>query len=95
MASMSASLRGRLTNDSHCSLAALKWGVDYIKADDMSHAGEGSREHYHGAEIAALASRHCEVRPPHGAQPSSPWRRRPWIRPRDFDGERALVAHLR
>jgi hypothetical protein len=38
------------------SLAALyaQWGVDYIKADDMSHAGKSAREEYHGAEIAAL-----------------------------------------
>jgi hypothetical protein len=38
------------------SIAALyaQWGVDYIKADDMSHAGKPAREDYHGAEIAAL-----------------------------------------
>ncbi len=38
------------------SIAALyaQWGVDYIKADDMSHAGKPAREDYHAAEIAAL-----------------------------------------
>ena len=38
------------------SLVALyaSWGVDYIKADDMSWAGKPAREDYHGAEIAAL-----------------------------------------
>jgi len=38
------------------SLVALyaAWGVDYIKADDMSWADRSAREEYHGAEIAAL-----------------------------------------
>jgi len=38
------------------SLVALyaKWGVDYIKADDMSAADPPARERYHAAEIAAL-----------------------------------------
>ncbi len=38
------------------SIAALyaQWGVDYIKADDMSHAGKPAPEDYHAAEIAAL-----------------------------------------
>jgi hypothetical protein len=44
---------GQAYYDSMVALYA-KWGVDYIKADDMSHAGKGASEHYHGAEIAAL-----------------------------------------
>jgi hypothetical protein len=38
------------------SLAALyaSWGVDYIKADDMSWADKSAREEYHRLEIAAL-----------------------------------------
>jgi len=44
---------GQAYYDSIVALYA-KWGVDYIKADDMSWAGHGAREHYHGAEIAAL-----------------------------------------
>jgi len=38
------------------SIVALyaKWGVDYIKADDMSSAEKPARENYHGPEIAAL-----------------------------------------
>jgi alpha-galactosidase len=30
------------------------WGVDYIKADDMSAAGPPARDRFHGAEIEAL-----------------------------------------
>jgi len=42
------------------SLVALyaQWGVDYIKADDMSWEDTPQRENYHGAEIAAL---HCAI----------------------------------
>jgi hypothetical protein len=44
---------GQAYYDSIVALYA-KWGVDYIKADDMSWAEEPAREDYHGAEIAAL-----------------------------------------
>jgi hypothetical protein len=44
---------GQAYYDSIVALYA-KWGVDYIKADDMSWADPPAREHYHGAEIAAL-----------------------------------------
>ncbi len=44
---------GQAYYDSIVALYA-KWGVDYIKADDMSWAGKPARENYHGAEIGAL-----------------------------------------
>ena len=44
---------GQAYYDSIVALYA-KWGVDYIKADDMSWADKPARENYHGAEIAAL-----------------------------------------
>jgi hypothetical protein len=44
---------GQAYYDSIVALYA-KWGVDYIKADDMSWAGKPARENYHAAEIAAL-----------------------------------------
>lgn len=44
---------GQAYYDSIVALYA-KWGVDYIKADDMSWAGKPAREDYHGGEIAAL-----------------------------------------
>lgn len=44
---------GQAYYDSIVALYA-KWGVDYIKADDMSWAGKPARDSYHGAEIAAL-----------------------------------------
>lgn len=44
---------GQAYYDSIVALYA-KWGVDYIKADDMSWAGKPARDHYHAAEIAAL-----------------------------------------
>ena len=47
---------GRAYYDSIVALYA-KWGVDYIKADDMSFAdAPPAREHYHRGEIAALHS---------------------------------------
>jgi hypothetical protein len=44
---------GQAYYDSIVALYA-SWGVDYIKADDMSWAGKPARENYHAAEIAAL-----------------------------------------
>ena len=44
---------GQAYYDSIVALYA-KWGVDYIKADDMSWADKPARENYHGPEIAAL-----------------------------------------
>jgi len=44
---------GQAYYDSIVALYA-KWGVDYIKADDMSWADKTAREDYHGPEIAAL-----------------------------------------
>ncbi len=44
---------GQAYYDSIVALYA-KWGVDYIKADDMSWAEKPARENYHGPEIAAL-----------------------------------------
>jgi hypothetical protein len=44
---------GQAYYDSIVALYA-KWGVDYIKADDMSSAEKPAREDYHAAEIAAL-----------------------------------------
>jgi hypothetical protein len=44
---------GQAYYDSIVALYA-KWGVDYIKADDMSFADKPARENYHGPEIAAL-----------------------------------------
>jgi hypothetical protein len=44
---------GQAYYDSIVALYA-KWGVDYIKADDMSWAVKTAREGYHGAEITAL-----------------------------------------
>jgi hypothetical protein len=44
---------GQAYYDSIVALYA-QWGVDYIKADDMSWADKPVREHYHGPEIAAL-----------------------------------------
>jgi len=44
---------GQAYYDSIVALYA-KWGVDYIKADDMSWADKPAREDYHGPEIAAL-----------------------------------------
>jgi hypothetical protein len=44
---------GQAYYDSIVALYA-QWGVDYIKADDMSYAEKPARENYHGAEIAAL-----------------------------------------
>jgi len=44
---------GQAYYDSMVALYA-KWGVDYIKADDMSRADKPAREEYHGPEIAAL-----------------------------------------
>lgn len=44
---------GQAYYDSIVALYA-KWGVDYIKADDMSWANKPARENYHGPEIAAL-----------------------------------------
>jgi hypothetical protein len=44
---------GQAYYDSIVALYA-KWGVDYIKADDMSWADKPINEHYHGPEIAAL-----------------------------------------
>jgi hypothetical protein len=44
---------GQAYYDSIVALYA-EWGVDYIKADDMSWADKPARESYHGAEIAAL-----------------------------------------
>ena len=44
---------GQAYYDSIVALYA-KWGVDYIKADDMSYAEKPAREDYHAAEIAAL-----------------------------------------
>ena len=45
---------GQAYYDSIVALYA-QWGVDYIKADDMSWADKPAREDYHGAEIAALS----------------------------------------
>jgi hypothetical protein len=45
---------GQAYYDSIVALYA-RWGVDYIKADDMSRAEKPAREGYHGAEIAALS----------------------------------------
>jgi len=45
---------GQAYYDSIVALYA-QWGVDYIKADDMSRADKPPREHYHGPEIAALS----------------------------------------
>jgi alpha-galactosidase len=47
-------LAGQAYYDSIVALYA-QWGVDYIKADDMSRADKPAREHYHGPEIAALS----------------------------------------
>jgi hypothetical protein len=44
---------GQAYYDSIVALYA-EWGVDYIKADDMSWAEKSAREEYHGPEIAAL-----------------------------------------
>ena len=44
---------GQAYYDSIVALYA-EWGVDYIKADDMSWADNPIKEHYHGPEIAAL-----------------------------------------
>jgi len=44
---------GQAYYDSIVALYA-QWGVDYIKADDMSWADKTAREEYHGTEIAAL-----------------------------------------
>jgi alpha-galactosidase len=44
---------GQAYYDSIVALYA-QWGVDYIKADDMSFADKPARESYHGPEIAAL-----------------------------------------
>jgi hypothetical protein len=44
---------GQAYYDSIVALYA-QWGVDYIKADDMSAAEKPAREKYHAAEIAAL-----------------------------------------
>jgi len=44
---------GQAYYDSIVALYA-QWGVDYIKADDMSWADNPIKEHYHGPEIAAL-----------------------------------------
>lgn len=44
---------GQAYYDSIVALYA-EWGVDYIKADDMSWADKPARDHYHAAEVAAL-----------------------------------------
>ena len=44
---------GQAYYDSMVALYA-QWGVDYIKADDMSATEKPARERYHAAEIAAL-----------------------------------------
>jgi hypothetical protein len=59
---------GQAYYDSIVALYA-KWGVDYIKADDMSWAGKPARDNYLWSGNCGIAPRHREIGPSYCAEP--------------------------